>query len=76
MKGIPASLTEVEARSTEDLGNFYPAPRATREDPQATRPPSEEVIVGYKPSKTEPSRTTGGRGGGKRGLGYADDAQD
>ena len=51
MKGVPASLTEVEARLAEELGNFYPAPHATREDPQATRPPSEEVIVGYKPSK-------------------------
>ena len=28
MKGIPASLTEVEARSAEELGNFYPTPRA------------------------------------------------
>ena len=29
MKGVPASLTEVEVWSTEHLGNFYPAPRAT-----------------------------------------------
>ena len=75
MKGIPASLTEVEARSVEELGNFYPAPRATHEDPQATQPPSEEVIVGYKPSKTEPSRTTAGEV--EENMDWdADDAQD
>ena len=53
MKGIPASLTEVEAWSTEDLGNFYPALCAIQEDPQATRPPSEEVTAGYGPPKVE-----------------------
>ena len=75
MKGVPASLTEVEAWSAEELGNFYPAPRATREDPQATQPPSEEVIVGYKPSKTEPSRTTVGEV--EANVDWdADDAQD
>ena len=26
MKGVPASLTEVEARSAEELRNFYPTP--------------------------------------------------
>ena len=39
MKGIPASLTEVEARSAEELRNFYPAPHETRGEPQATRSP-------------------------------------
>ena len=53
MKGVPASLTEVEARTVEDLGNFYPAPRAIREDPQATWPPSEEDTAGYGPLKVE-----------------------
>ena len=28
MRGIPLSLTEVEARSASDLGNFYPIPCA------------------------------------------------
>ena len=36
MKGVPASLTKVEAWLAEELGNFYPAPRAMHEDPQAT----------------------------------------
>ena len=75
MKGVPASLTEVEARSAEELGNFYPTPRATHEDPQATRPPSEAVIVGYKPSKAEPSRTTVGEVEANMDW-DADDAQD
>ena len=60
MKGIPASLTEVEARSAEDLGNFYPAPRTTREDPQATRPPSEGVTAGYGLPKAEMPKPTAG----------------
>ena len=45
MRGIPSSLTEVEARSAEDLGNFYPALCATREEPWTTRSPSEEETV-------------------------------
>ena len=46
--------------SAEELGNFYPAPRATHEDPQATWPPSEEVTVGHGPPKAEtPKLTTG-----------------
>ena len=53
MKGVPASVTEVEARSAEELGNFYPTMRAPREDPQATLPPSEEVIVDHGPLKAE-----------------------
>ena len=57
---IPASLTEVEAWLAEELGNFYPTPQATHEDPQATRPPSEEVTVGHGPPKAEtPKRKTG-----------------
>ena len=53
MKGVPASLTKVEAWSAEELGNFYPTPRAMREDPQATRPPSEEVTVSHGLPKAE-----------------------
>ena len=60
MKGVPVSLTEVEARSTEDLGNFYPAPRATWEDPQATRPPSEEATVSYGPLEAETPKPMAG----------------
>ena len=60
MKGVPSSLTEVEARSVEDLGNFYPAPRTTQEDPQTTRPPSEEVTVCYGPPKAETPKPTAG----------------
>ena len=60
MKGIPALLTKVEARSGEDLGNFYPAPRATREDPQATRPPSEEVTAHYGLPKAETPKPMAG----------------
>ena len=60
MKGVPASLTEVEAWAVEDLGNFYPAPRTTREDPQATWPPSEEVTVSHGLPKAEtPKRMMG-----------------
>ena len=60
MKGVPASLTEVEARSAEELGNFYPAPRVTHEEPQATRPPPEEVTVSHGPPKAEtPKPKTG-----------------
>ena len=60
MKGVPASLTEVEARSAEELGNFYPAPRVTREEPQATRSPPEEVTVSHGPPKVEmPKPKTG-----------------
>ena len=60
MKGVPASLTEVEARSAEELGNFYPAPRITREEPQATRSPPEEVTVSHGPPKAEtPKPKTG-----------------
>ena len=60
MKGIPASLTEVEARSVEELGNFYPAPRITREEPQATQSPPEEVTVSHGPPKAEtPKPKTG-----------------
>ena len=56
MKGIPASLTEVEARSAEELRNFYPAPRVTREEPQATRSPPEEVAVSHEQPKAEMPR--------------------
>ena len=56
MKGVPASLTEVEARSAEELRNFYPAPRVTREEPQATRSPPEEVAVSHEPPKAETPR--------------------
>ena len=59
MRGFPSSLTEVEAQSTRDLGNFYPVPRATREEPRTTRSPQEE-IVDCKSSKTEPPRPTSG----------------
>ena len=60
MKGVPASLTEVEARSAEELGNFYPAPHVTREEPQATRSPPEEVTVSHGPPKAEtPKPKTG-----------------
>ena len=60
MKGVPASLMEVEARSVEELGNFYPALRATRKDPQVTRPASGEVTVSHGPPKVEtPKLTTG-----------------
>ena len=60
MKGVPASLTEVEARSAEELGNFYPALRAPHEDPQATPPPSEEVTVGHGPPKAESPKPMAG----------------
>ena len=60
MKGVPASLTEVEARSAEELRNFYPAPRETREEPQVTRSPPEEATVSPDPPKAEtPRRKTG-----------------
>ena len=60
MKGIPASLTGVEAWSAEELGNFYPAPRAMRGNPQATWPPFEEVTVSHGPLKVEtPKLMTG-----------------
>ena len=42
------------------MGNFYPTLRATREDPQATWPPSEEVTVGYEPPKVEMPKPTAG----------------
>ena len=59
MKGVPASLTEVEARSAEELGNFYPAPACTMcEDPQATRPPSGEVTVSHGLPKAETPKLT------------------
>ena len=53
MKGVPASLSKVEAQSAEELGNFYPTPRITREEPQATRSPPEEVTVSHGPPKAE-----------------------
>ena len=60
MKGIPASLTEVEARSAEELRNFYPAPCVMLEEPQATRSPPEEVAVSHEPPKEEtPKLKTG-----------------
>ena len=60
MKGIPASLTEVEARSVEELGNFYPTPCVTHEEPQATRPPPEDATVSHGPPKAEtPKPKTG-----------------
>ena len=60
MKGVPALLTEVEARLAEELRNFYPAPRETHEEPQATRSPPEEATVSHKPPKAEtPRRKTG-----------------
>ena len=60
MKGVPASLTEVEARSVEELGNFYPAPHITCEEPQATRSPPEEFTVSHGPLKAEtPKPKTG-----------------
>ena len=70
MKGIPASLTEVEARSVEELGNFYPAPRITREEPQATRSPPEEVTVSHGPAEGRDTKTKDRNCGGKRGLGH------
>ena len=60
MKGIPASLTEVEARSAEELRNFYPALCVTLEEPQATRSPPEEVTVSHEPPRVEtPKLKTG-----------------
>ena len=60
MKGVSASLTEVEARSAEELRNFYPAPRVTHEEPQATRSPPEEVAVSHELPKAEmPRQKTG-----------------
>ena len=52
-EGVPSSLTEVEVRSAEDLGNFYPVLRTTREDPQTTRSPPEEITVDYGLLKAE-----------------------
>ena len=60
MKGVPSSLTEVEVQSAEDLGNFYPVPRTTWEDPRTTRSPPEEVTVGYGPLKAETPKPTAG----------------
>ena len=60
MKGVPASLTEVEARLAEELRNFYPAPHVTRDEPQATRSPPEEVAVSHELPKAEtPKLKTG-----------------
>ena len=56
MKGVPASLTEVEAWLAEELRNFYPTPHVTREEPQATRSPPEEVAVSHEPPKAETPR--------------------
>ena len=53
MKGVPSSLTEVEVRSAEDLGNFYPVPHGTQEDPQTTRLPPEEITAEYGLPKAE-----------------------
>ena len=43
MKGVPSSLTEVEVRSAEDLGNYCPIPHATREDHRLPGHPQERV---------------------------------
>ena len=60
MKGVPASLTEVEAQSAEELRNFYPTPRVMRGEPQATWSPPEEVAVSHEPPKVEmPKLKTG-----------------
>ena len=60
MKGVPASLTEVEARLAEELRNFYPAPHVTWDEPQATRSPPEEVAVSHELPKAEtPKLKTG-----------------
>ena len=60
MKGVPASLTEVEAWLAEELRNFYPAPHVTRDEPQATRSPPEEVAVSHELPKAEtPKLKTG-----------------
>ena len=37
----------------EELGNFYPAPHITHEEPQATQPPPEDVTVSHGPPKAE-----------------------
>ena len=60
MKGVPSSLTKVEVRSVGDLGNFYPVPCATREDPQTTRSPPEEITVDYGPPKAETPKPMAG----------------
>ena len=60
MKGVPSSLTEVEVRSAEDLGNFYPVLCAAREEPQTTRSPPEDITVDCGPSKTETPRPMAG----------------
>ena len=70
MKGVPASLTKVEAQSAEELGNFYPTPHATCEEPQATWPPPEEVTVSHGPAKGGDAKTKDRNCGGERGLGY------
>ena len=62
MKGVPSSLTEVEVRSAEDLGNFYPVPRTTQEDPQTTWSPPEEITVDYEPPKAETPKPMAGDG--------------
>ena len=60
MKGVPASLTEVEAWSAEELRNFYPAPCEMRDEPQATRSPPEEAALSPQLPKAEmPRRKTG-----------------
>ena len=56
MKGVTSSLTKVEIRSAEDLGNFYAVPHGIWEDPQTTRSPPEEITAEYGLPKAEMPR--------------------
>ena len=56
MRGVPSSLTEVELRSADNLGNYYPIPSVAPAGPEATRSPPEEPTVEYKQTKTKTPR--------------------
>ena len=47
MRGVPSSLTEVESRSTSDLGNFCPCPSVVPAGPKPTPPSPVEPMVEY-----------------------------
>ena len=61
MRGIPSSLTEVESRSTNDLGNFYSILSTEPEGPKVNQSPSGKSTVEYKQSGNPIAGIHGGR---------------
>ena len=60
MRGVPSLLTEVESRSTNDLGKLYPIPSTEPAGPKANQSPPGKPTVEYKWAETQSPESTVG----------------